>query len=242
VILLGVAALALGIPVSRAASGDPVVAGQTAHAGTRTQIVADSGDGLDATTSEPDALYAGVSGYNAGSGDGVEGASAGGNGVEGITQSSAAGVFGFNSGRGNGVEGLGSGADGVFGQSNSPTGSGVRGENLTGGGYGVAGRVAGGRGVAVLADDADGSGVALRTTGRLEFRNRSGIVTVAAGHVSKRVPVPGVTASSMVVATVQQTGGFAVQAAVPAAGSLTIYLDKAPSGSTTVKVAYLVLG
>ena len=241
VILLGVAALALGVPVSRASSGDPVIAGQTAHVGTRTQIVASSGDGLDASTSDPDALYAGVSGYNAGRGTGVEGASASGYGVEGLTQSPAAGVFGFNSGRGNGVEGLGSGANGVYGHSNSPTASGVYGENLTGAGYGVSGRVAGGHGVAVLADDGDGSGVALRTTGRLEFLNRSGIVTVAAGHTSTRVPVHGVTARSMVMATVQQTGGFAVQAAVSAAGSFTIYLNKAPSGSTTVKVAYLVL-
>jgi hypothetical protein len=241
VILLGVAAFALGVPVSRATSGDPVIAGQTAYAGTRTQIVANSGDGLDASTSEPDALYAGVSGYNAGSGDGVEGASASGYGVKGLTQSSAAGVFGFNSGRGNGVEGLGSGANGVYGHIDSPTASGVYGENLTGAGYGVAGRVAGGHGVAVLADDAGGSGVALRTTGRLEFLHRSGIVTVASGHTSKKVPVLGVTAKSMVMATVQQTGGFAVQAAVPAAGSFTIYLNKAPSRSTAVKVAYLVL-
>jgi hypothetical protein len=241
VTLLGVAALTLGVPASQANNGEPVVAGHITHAGTRTQILSRSGDGLDVSTSEPDALYAGLSGYNAGSGDGVEGASASGYGVEGLAQSPAAGVFGFNSGRGNGAEGLSSGANGVYGHSNSPMASGVYGENLTGAGYGVAGRVAGGHGVAVLADDADGSGVALRTTGKLQFKNRSGIATVASGHTSKTVAVRGVTARSMVVATVQQTGGFAVQAAVPAAGSFTIYLNKAPLGSTTVNVAYLVL-
>ena len=241
VILLGVAALALAVPDSKANTGDPVVGGHISYAGTRTQIVSSSGDGLDASTSEPNALYAGLSGYNAGGGDGVEGASASGYGVEGIAHSPAAGVFGFNSGRGNGVEGLSSHANGVYGHSDSPTASGVYGENLTGAGYGVAGRVARGKGVAVLADDADGSGVALRTTGKLQFLNRSGITTVASGHTSKTVPALGVTAKSMVMATVQQTGGFAVQAAVPTAGSLTIYLNKAPAGSTTVKVAYLVL-
>jgi hypothetical protein len=240
-ILLGVAALALGMPASQASSGDPVVAGRSTSTGTRTQIVSNSGDGLDASTSDPSALYAGLSGYNAGSGDGVEGASISGYGVEGLAQSPAAGVFGFNSGRGSGVEGLSSGANGVYGQSNSRLAGGVYGENLTGAGYGVAGRVAGGTGVAVLADDADGSGVALRTNGKLQFLNRSGVATVAPGHTSKTVRMLGVTANSMVVATVQQTGGFAVQAAVPAAGSVTVYLNKAPARSTTVRVAYLVL-
>jgi hypothetical protein len=241
VILLGVVVLVLGVPVSRANTDDPVIAGQTSYAGARTQIVSGSGDGLDASTTEQNALYAGLSGYNAGSGAGVVGAGASGYGVEGLTQTGSAGVFGVNSGRGNGIEGLGTGANGVYGHSNSPTASGVYGENLSGAGYGVAGRVAGGRGVAVLANDASGSGVALRTTGKLQLLRRSGIATVSAGHSTKRVPLAGVTAKSMVIATVQQSGGSAVRAAVPAAGSFTIYLDKAATGSTTVKVAYLVL-
>ena len=45
----------------------------------------------------------------------------------------------------------------------------------------------------------------------------------------------------MVMATVQRTGGFYVKAAVPAAGSFTIYINKAPVSPATVKVAYLVL-
>jgi hypothetical protein len=241
IILVGVAALALGVPASHANAGDPVIAGRVNAAGGRTQVVSSSGDGLDASTSEPDALYAGVSGYNTGKGDGVAGASVAGYGVEGVTQTAAAGVFAFNSGRGNGVEGLSSEGNGVSGHTNSPTASGVYGENLTGGGYGVAGRVAGGHGVAVLADNTNRSGVALRATGKVQFQNRSGIAVVAAGHSSKTVRMHGVTARSMVMATVQQTGGFAVQAAVPAAGSFTVYLNKPPSGAITVKVAYLVL-
>ncbi len=45
----------------------------------------------------------------------------------------------------------------------------------------------------------------------------------------------------MVMAMVQQTGGFYVKAAVPAAGSFEIYINKAPVSPATVKVAYLVL-
>ncbi|MDQ3165820.1 MAG: hypothetical protein M3Q17_06650, partial [Actinomycetota bacterium] len=84
-------------------------------------------------------------------------------------------------------------------------------------------------------------GVALRTTGKLEFQNRSGIVRVASGQKSITVTLAGVTATSMVMATVQQTGGFYVKAAVPAAGSFKIFINKAPVSPETVKVAYLVL-
>jgi hypothetical protein len=240
-ILLGVAGLAVGVPDSQANTGDPVIAGRTTYAGTATRVVSSSGDGLEVSTSEPNGLYSGISAYDGGSGPGVKAGGASGYGVEGYTQLGAAGVYGLNSGEGSGVEGHSSGANGVYGHSNSPTASGVYGENFTGAGYGVAGRVAGGQGVAVLADDADGSGVALQTTGKLQFLNRSGIATVAAGDTSKTVSVQGLTAKSMVMATVQQTGGFAVQAAVPAAGSFTIYLNKAPVSPATVKVAYLVL-
>ncbi len=72
------------------------------------------------------------------------------------------------------------------------------------------------------------SGVALRTTGKLEFQNGSGVTTVASGVKSKNVSLAGVTTNSMVIATVHRTGGFFVQAAVPAAGSFTIYLNMAP--------------
>jgi hypothetical protein len=45
----------------------------------------------------------------------------------------------------------------------------------------------------------------------------------------------------MVMVTVQRTGGFFAQAAVPANGSFTIYLNNAPVAPAAVKVAYLVL-
>ena len=169
----------------------------------------------------------------------------GGNGLWGITlsvDSADAGVAGTSLGPvdgGSGVSGYSESGNGVFGESSSSTASAVYGQNAVGG-YGVAGRATN-SGVAVLADNADGTGTALRTTGRLEFLNRSGIATIASGHKSVKVSLAGVTASSMVMATVQQTGGFYVRAAVAAAGSFTIYISKAPTAPATVKVAYLVL-
>jgi hypothetical protein len=165
-----------------------------------------------------------------------------GYGLDGLTSDPSRGyasVLGQNTGGGNGVEGSSRNFNGVYGYTQSSTASGVYGENNFGG-FGVAGRTFN-SGVAVLADDADGTGVALRTTGKLQFQNRSGIVRVASGQKSITVTLAGVTASSMVTATVQRTGGFFVQAAVPAAGSFKIYINKAPVSPTTVKVAYLVL-
>jgi len=150
-----------------------------------------------------------------------------------------AAVVGYNVGGGDGVEGTSANSNGVYGNTASSFASGVYGVNDLGG-FGVAGRATSG-GVAVLADAADGTGVALRTTGKLEFQNRSGIVSVASGQKSITVTLAGVTATSMVMATVQQTGGFYVKAAVPAAGSFKIYINKAPVSPETVKVAYLVL-
>jgi hypothetical protein len=162
-----------------------------------------------------------------------------GDGLYGETMDLGSGVFGKNNGFGDGVRGESSLLNGVFGFSESPTASGVAGVNGAGG-FAVSGEASNG-GVAVLADNTDGTGTALRTTGKLEFQNRSGIATVAAGHKSVTVTLSGVTKASMVTATVQRTGGFFVQAAVPAAGSFKIFINKAPVSPATVKVAYLVL-
>jgi hypothetical protein len=45
----------------------------------------------------------------------------------------------------------------------------------------------------------------------------------------------------MILATVQQAGGFYVKYAVPATESLTIFINKAPISPATVKVAFFVL-
>lgn len=197
---------------ARAATGDPVVAGWFVSATDKTSI---SNDGSSSQTD--------------GTGLEVYGAGFGGNGL--FAQS-----FGSNAA----VEADANGAaNGITGTSGASIASGVYGEN-TGGGFGMAGRVTNG-GVAVLADSAGGTGVALRTTGTLQFQNRSGIATIASGRKSVTVTLAAVTATSMVTATVQQTGGYFVQAAVPAAESFTVYINKAPTTPATVKISYLVL-
>jgi len=155
-----------------------------------------------------------------------------------VSDASSAALSGEKYNAGNGVRGFSGLGNGVFGDSASSTASGVYGFNDNGG-YGVAGRVSNG-GVAVLADTPDGTGTALLTTGKLEFQKRSGIAVIPSGAKSKTVTQPGVTASSMVLATVQNSGGY-FASAVPAAGSIKIYLNKAPVSPATVKVAWLVL-
>jgi hypothetical protein len=87
------------------------------------------------------------------------------------------------------------------------------------------------------------SGVALRTIGKLEFLDRSGTATVAIGQTNKVVNIAGVTASSMVLATIQQNkSGYWIRAAVPGSGKITIYLNKATTDTSgSVKIAYLVM-
>jgi hypothetical protein len=121
-------------------------------------------------------------------------------------------VRGINNGTGHGIGVWGSGATkGVYGSSSS--------------------------GTALFGESS--SGTALQVNGKAKF-SRSGIVTIPAGTASTSVPLAGVTTSSMVIATAQQSASAHVKAAVPAAGSFTIYLTgNAPGGG--LKVAYFVL-
>jgi hypothetical protein len=154
------------------------------------------------------------------------------------TNPGTSGLLGTNIHGGMGVEGASQFNNGVYGLSSDLAASGVFGENNAGG-YGVAGRTSN-DGISLLGDTPDGTGYALWTTGKLNFVNRSGSATVASGHKSVKVTLAGVTTSSMVLATVQRAGGF-FASAIPAAGSFTIYLNKAPTSPATVKVAYLVM-
>lgn len=171
---------------------------------------------------------------------GVIGAGTSSYGVEG-TSNTGGGVFGFT-----GAEGK----NGVFGQADNSGGSGVYGQNDATG-YGVAGRAtnAGGgtgvlgdapnsaAGVGVEADSA--TGTALHVNGKAVF-SRSGIVTIAAGNNTRTVTLAGVTNSSMVLATAQQSKAVYVKAVIPAAGSFKVFLTgKAPTGG--LRVAYFVL-
>jgi hypothetical protein len=109
--------------------------------------------------------------------------------------------------------------------------------------YGVNGGT--GNGVAGQADSGTGvlaastNGIALKVSGKATF-SRSGVVTVGAGNASKTLNLAGVTTSSMILATAQQSSAVSVKAAVPASGSFRIFLTgAAPAGG--LKVAYFVL-
>ncbi|MDP9331204.1 MAG: hypothetical protein M3P11_11270 [Actinomycetota bacterium] len=125
---------------------------------------------------------------------------------------------------------------GVFGSVNNTSGSGIYGVNIATGGtsYGVRGIA--NQGTGVFAESS--AGTALKVKGKAVF-SRSGIVRVAARSKSVQVTMSGVTTSSMILATVQQSGAFYVKSAVPTSGSFTININKAPS--SPVAVAYFVL-
>jgi len=146
----------------------------------------------------------------------VYGSTAGpGAGVEGDSNGTGPGVFGFSEGTGPGVRGAGVGVSpGVEGQS-SGTGPGVLALN-------------------------DGSGPALEVQGPATF-SRSGLAKVKAKDNDVTVSFPGVTPTSMVLATLQTVAkGIAVAAAVPDVDRFTIRLTKRPK--VDVVVAWFVLG
>lgn len=126
---------------------------------------------------------------------------------------------------------------GVLGEALSPNGgTGIRGDS--GAGNGVVGQTATGAGV--RARSSSGTGRALVVEGRAAF-STARRVTISTGRSSVKVTNSAVSSSSMVLATLQQRRtGIYVAAVVPAAGSFTIYLNKAVSTSTLV--AYFVIG
>ena len=77
--------------------------------------------------------------------------------------------------------------------------------------------------------------------GRAVFPDRSGRVTFKSGDKSKSVSVASATSSNYAFAVLNANrSGVYVRAVVPASGKITIYLNKAPSSSTSV--AWFVLG
>jgi hypothetical protein len=160
-----------------------------------------------------------------------------GSSASGVTGSSdaqddsAAGIFG-GSGQGTGsvaVMGVSSNGLGVKGRSDN--GVGVRGESAPG--TGVEAVTSTGTG---LSASSDAGGVALRVRGRAVF-NRSGRATVPPGATSVTVTGVPLTASSLVLATIQANRpNTNVRAAVPnpGASSFTIFLTAAPNAATPV--------
>jgi hypothetical protein len=81
---------------------------------------------------------------------------------------------------------------------------------------------------------ATGSGVALRVDGKVQM-DRSGRISVAAGKTSVAKSISGVTTSSIVIAVLQTVeSGTWVRAAVPAAGKITVYFNRALPTSSVV--------
>jgi hypothetical protein len=115
-------------------------------------------------------------------------------------------------------------------------------------GFGVSGSTKSGEGVhadsmsgTALVAVSHGSGVALKADGPVVF-SRSGLLTIAAGKSSISKAVGALSATSMVLATLQANrAGVYIQAAVAgrASGKITIYLNKKVTAAT--KVAYFVL-
>lgn len=270
-VMLGAAATGAGVAASLVGGGLaeaapdvslPVLLGKSNTTGGTTVVTSRSHTGLSGHAAVNN--QAGVSGFNTGRGVnsfGVFGHSVHGTAVNGISQHGN-GVVGNASTVGfSGVAGIDfsktKGAQGVYGQSNvgdavlgvSFGGTGVVGHSRTPGHSGVFGQDAashGGTGVtgqsdhgtAVFATSAHG--VALHVDGKARFKN-SGLAFVPPGQKTKMVSVPGMSASSLVLATIQHPeNGVFIEAAQPAAGSFTITLSK--NASSSLPVAWFVLG
>jgi len=124
---------------------------------------------------------------------------------------------------------------GVYGESTHAAGRGVTAQG-TNGATGLYGESDTGSGVYAKSN----SGDALQVGGKVSL-SRSGLATIAAHKTRVKVPLAGVAATSMILATLQtDAGAIGVANAVPAAGSFTINLTAAPTSS--VKVAWMVLG
>ena len=92
---------------------------------------------------------------------------------------------------------------------------------------------------AIYAAAGDLTATALQVNGKVKL-SRSGRKAIGKTATSLKVTMAGVTTASYVVATLQTSvTSCYVRAVVPASGSFTIYLSKAPG--KTVYVGYIVV-
>jgi hypothetical protein len=156
-------------------------------------------------------------------GDSLQGIGVVGTGDWGMYGFGSAGVVGDAASVGTGVYGF-AGAEEIV---TPPPGAGVVGRAGAGAIYGV------------VAAASAANQFALYVAGRLRLNGPGGRTSFTSTATSKKIVLAGVTTSSFVVATLQTSiSGCYVRAVVPAAGSFTIYLSKAP-GKTAV-VGYIV--
>jgi hypothetical protein len=165
-------------------------------------------------------------------GDSMQGTGVYGTGDTGVTGQGGVGVLAVGSGAG-AVGALGVGRVGIMGQAGIAE-TGV---------YGFAGSSPTPplppAGVGVYASAGSTSQTALQVNGKIKL-NRSGRVSIGSTSTSRKITMGGVTTSSYILATLQTSvSGLYVRAVVPASGSFTIYLSKAPG--KTVYVGYLVV-
>ena len=240
-----------------AANGDPISVGGSFGGTTATTVTNTTAGGSAVALAGVAADGAGVWGTSASA---VASNFAGGTrtGVVGISgpatdialSTDETGVYGFSeiSGNAAGVWGdtvdgtgvIGSGFWGVYGNG----AVGVIGDVFSGG-TGVYGFVGNGGipdptpDVGVEARAESSTSTALNVVGKARF-SRSGLTRVLRNGSSKKIILPGVTTSSYILATLQtRRTGVYVHAVVPAAGSFTIYLNKAVTATTYI--GYLVI-
>jgi hypothetical protein len=234
-VMLGAAAAGAGVAASLAGgglaeaapdAGGAVQLGKSNSAKATTQVITKAGDGLKGQTSATN--HSGVVGFDTSTGTGGHG------------------VYG-NSVHGDGVLGISAHKTGVVGQGSTVNQSGVAGVDVTPttGGHGVFGQSQ--HGDAVFATSSNGvalrgqsaHGLALHVEGKAKFAH-SGTVTVPSGHKTAHVSVPGMTASNIVLATIQNPqDGIFLEGAAAGSGGFTVTLSA--STESSVKVGWMVL-
>jgi hypothetical protein len=224
------------------------------------RTTANGGAGVSGADASPGGGF-GVQGTSA-NGKGVSGTSSASAGVYGQTSATGhAGVHGTDASgepggygiygtsvNGYGVYGIApepdAGSGGVFGQFGSGSipalpgflVSGVVGADLSVGNTGVSGLSLAGTGVYA----ASNTGTALSVFGKVQFSS-AGLATVRKGRKTVTVTTSAVTASTLVLATLQKAqNGVYIAAAAPKAGSFTITLNKAAAGD--LPVAWFFIG
>jgi len=232
------AAQAVAVPTGvRANNGDPLTIGATNAGSAETILQVSSSNGLSAWSTGGDGLAGGT---GAADKSGIYGYCTNANGYGVYGRNTASGTEGSMGSGTHGIHGNCAAMDtiGVMGESSNLHGVGVVGVNSVAGTQGMFGHHSAGV-VALAPVVADR--VALEVLGRARF-TRSGTLSIAARTSSISTAMPALTATSMVLATLQTNrAGVYIQAAVanPATNKITIYLNKKVTAAT--KVAYFVL-
>jgi hypothetical protein len=237
--------LVAGAEPAEASNGNPVELGET-NTETSTTVVTNANSGALEGSTSANGGHSGVRGTDTSTkgGFGVAGSSTNGAGVSGTTSgNNQAGVSGIDGSPDGafGVQGFSRVGVAVFGKGTSGA-YGVQGESTIS--IGVYGSSPTGTGVYASSPD----GYALQVAGTAQFTgtvlfSRSGEATVAAGDSSVVVTGVALSASSIVLATLQgYVAGLGVLGVAKdaTASKMTIHLSKATTAA--LKVGWFVIG